>query len=228
MRKLLTGLLFVALIQGSSAQSEPDLDLFFRAVTDGREKVVSDLLVAHPDWVERELFWGIRPLYRASVLGRPAVVQTLLEKGAKVNETTDRNTTALHAASQNGHLAVVGLLIAYEAHPTAFDQDRDTPLHLAVRHKHLPVVAQLLRGGADPNAANFEGRTPLHEAAGLGQLDLVQALVEGGAELSLVDRHGYTPLGWARTAKRNSFGDVGGYLEAKGALDLRAADAKHK
>lgn len=228
LRELLTSLLFVASLQAAWAQSDPDLDLFFRAVTDGRERVVSDLLVTHPDWVERELFLGIKPLYRASVLGRPAVVQVLLENGAKVNESTDRNTSALHAASQNGHQAVVGLLLAYKADPTAFDQDRDTPLHLAVRNKHLKVVSDLLQAGADPNVTNREGRTPLHEAAGLGRLDLVQALVEGGAQLDPVDSYGYTPLGWARTAKRNSFGDVGGYLEAKGATDRRPPDVESK
>lgn len=223
LREMGVVLFFVACLQSAWAEPNQDLDLFFRAVTDGREQVVTRLLKDHPEWVEREFFLGIRPLYRASVLGRSAVVQVLLENGAKANDLTDRQTSSLHAASRNGHLAVVGMLLAYKADPAAVDQDRDTPLHLAARHKHLKVASELLKGGADPNAVNTLGRTPLHEAAGLGQFELVRVLVEGGAGLDPVDAAGYTPLGWARTAKRNSYGDVGGYLESRGASDVRPA-----
>ena len=49
----------------------------------------------------------------------------------------------------------------------------------------------------------------------------MELLVENGAALSPVDKEGYSPLGWARTTKRNSYGDVGGYLESKGGDDIR-------
>lgn len=203
------------------AQSEPDLDAFFRAVTDGRGEQVAPMLEAHPDWVERELFFGIRPLYRASVLGRSEVVQMLLESGADPKVATDRGSLPLHAASQNGHLAVAMMLIAHKSPLSLPDETGQTPLHLAIAHKQPKIMKELLKNGADVNAADVRGRTPLHLAAGLGRLDLVTPLVEAGAELSPLDKYGYSPLGWTRTAKRNSFGDVGGYLEAKGAQDFR-------
>lgn len=210
------------------ADEKADLDEFFRAVTDGRTEVVAASLKAHPDWVERELFDGIRPLYRASVLGRAAIVDLLLAHKADPAALTKRGSSPLQAAGLNGHLAVAMMLIAYKAPLDAADEDGDTALHLAVRNKHLKLVKELLRNGANPSLANKMGRTPLHEAAGLGMLELTQALVEAGAELSPLDKAGYSPLGWARTAKRNSYGDVGGYLEAKGAKDLRPAPKKKK
>jgi len=203
------------------AQQDLDLDAFFRAVTDGRTEIVRSGLEAHPEWIQEELFFGIRPLYRASVLARPEVVQLLLEAGADPAEATDRGSQALHAASQNGDLATAMLLLSHKAPVDAQNEDGYTPLHLAARYKHLDLMKELLRSGADPNVLDHRGRSPLHVAAGLGRLDLVTALVEGGAELNIVDNKGYSALGWARTTKRNSYGDVGGYLEARGALDER-------
>lgn len=198
-----------------------DLDTFFRAVTDGRAEVVEESLEAHPDWLERELFFGIRPLYRASVLGRPEVAQYLIEQGADLSAKTDRGYQPLHAAAQNNHQAIVLMLLAAKAPPSEPNAYGDTPLHLAVRYKRVEVMKELLRNGAEVNVANDRGRTPLHLAAGLGRLDMVTLLVENGAELSPVDSGGYSPLGLARTWKRNSYGDVGGYLEARGAEDIR-------
>lgn len=203
------------------AEPPADLDAFFRAVTDGRTGVVKQSLEAHPDWLERELFFGIRPLYRASVLGRPEVAQYLIESGAELTARTDRGYQPLHAAAQNDHQAIVLMLLAAKAPPSEPNVYGDTPLHLATRFKRLEVVEELLRNGAEVNIANDRGRTPLHLAAGLGRPDLVTLLVENGAELSPVDRMGYSPLGLARTWKRNSYGDVGGYLEARGAEDIR-------
>lgn len=209
----------------ASAQESVDLDSFFRAVTDGRAELAAQILRTHPDWVNRELYLGIRPLYRAAVLGRAETVQLLLESGAQVSAPTDRGSHALHAASQNGHLAVVMLLLASKAQVQAQNESGATPLHLAARYKRSKVMRELLKNGADPNIRDKAGRVPLHFAAGLGQVELVQRLVEAGAELDVVDGSGYSPLGWARHNKRNSYGDVGGYLESKGAPDIRPQES---
>ena len=203
------------------AQPEPDLDTLFRAVTDGRAELVRSLVQEHPDWVDRELYLGIRPLYRASVLGRSEIAQILIDSGADIQGGTERGTLPLHAASQNGHLAIVEMLLAARAQPDAVDESGATALLLAARHKQNKVMTELLRNGANPNIRDNDGRTPLHFSAGLGQYEAVQILVEGGAELSPVDDAGYSPLGWARTLKRNGFGDVGGWLEARGGEDIR-------
>lgn len=214
-------------LQFAAAQEE-DVDAFYRAVTDGSQEIVAPLLEAHPDWVERELFFGIRPLYRASVLGRAEIAQMLLKAGADVAAKTDRGNQPLHAATQNGYLAVVEILLSHKAPTDQVNEKGFTPLHLAALYKRDKVLKELLRNGADPNILDKRGRTPLHLAAGLGRLDLVQPLVESGASLSVVDKAGYSPLGWARTAKRNSYGDVGGYMEAKGAKDIRPPETDPK
>jgi len=208
-------------VQTPWAQEQNDLDGFFRAVTDGRDELVASLVQEHPEWVNRELFLGIRPLYRAAVLGRSQVAQILIENGADLQATTDRGSMPLHAAAQNGHLAVVEMLLAARVSADPVDESGVTPLHLAARSKHDNVMRELLRNGADPNRVDKSGRTPLHHAAGLGRLSSVQVLVAAGAELNPLDRAGYSPLGRARVSQRNDFAEVGAWLEAQGGEDIR-------
>ena len=218
-----SGIIFLvfSLLSLICSAEEADLDKFFRAVTDGRANVVAPLLAKNPSWANRELFFGIRPLYRASVLGRVKVAKILLECGAEPATATERGNLPLHAASQNGYPEIVTLLVNAKTPLETKNPFQSTALHLAARYKNAEVVKILLEAGADPNPRDSVGRTPLHFAAGLGRMDLVRPLVESGADLSVVDSEGYTALGWARTLKRNSFGDVGGFLEQKGAIDVR-------
>lgn len=218
---LICGALVVLSTLSSLAQAPSDLDAFFRAVTDGRNDKVTALLEKHPDWKEAELYLGIRPLYRAAVLGRDDVVKSLLAAGASPAVATDRGSLPLHAAAQHGHLEITQMLVAAQADLNAGNEDGQTALHLAARFKKADIVNALLAKGAKATVTDKWGRTALHYAAGLGQPGLVKVLVEAGADLDAVDHEGYSPLGLARTWKRNSFGDVGGYLEGKGATDIR-------
>ena len=215
------GLLWSSPALAEAAESPKDLDAFFRAVTDGRSERVERGLAKHSDWAEAELYLGIRPLYRAAVMGRSEVIRVLIDHGANVDQGTDRGTRPLHAAAQQGHLAIVEMLLSAKAEVSAKDESGQTPLHLACRYKRGRIVSELIRSGADTDWIDSQGRSPLHWAAGLGQLKAVKQLVSEGADINLVDNYGYTPVGLTRTMKRNSFGDIGGFLEAKGGKDLR-------
>jgi ankyrin repeat protein len=220
--------IFLVLSQTSVAQTPVDMDGFFLAVSDGRSDVVAALVKEHPEWIDQPMYLGIRPLYRAAVLGRSDVAQILIENGADLQATTDRGSLPLHAAAQNGHLAIVQMLIAARAEVNAVNGSGATALHLATRYKRDKVMTELLRNGADTNIRDKSGRTPLHFAAGLGRMEQAQELVEAGAEKSPVDKAGYSPLGWARTLKRNNFGSVAGWLEAAGGEDIRPVTKEKK
>lgn len=202
-----------------------DLDEFFRSVTDGRLEIVREGLTRHPEWANAELFLGIRPVYRASVLGRQEVVELLLQSGADVHATTDRGTHALHAAAQQGHDGIAQLLLSAEAPVDVSNDNGQTPLLLAVRSNRLSTVQLLMAHGADLAWSDKSGRTALHYAAGLGRLEIVRLLVDNGVDPDPVDREGFTPLGLARTWKRNDFEAVDQLLTRRGASDLRPEKA---
>lgn len=218
---LRVGFVLLSLSLSTLAQSVGDKDLFFRSVTDGTVEVVREGLNSHPDWANAELFSGIRPLYRAAVLGREEIAALLLSAGADVNATTDRGTSALHAAATNGNEAIFDHLVAAGAQVDLANDNGHTPLHLAVRFHHPALVHKLIACNADVNAQDASGRTPLHYAAGLGLTESVVLLLAAKAHLDPVDKFGFTPLGRCRTFRRNDFETVAQILLGEGATDLR-------
>jgi hypothetical protein len=218
-------LLWLGLATGAWAQGTGDLDEFYRSVTDGRVQIVQAGLRRHPEWANAELFLGIRPVYRACVLGREEVVAALLKAGADVNATTDRGTHALHAAAQHGYSGIVDRLLAAGATVDAANDTGQTPLFYAIRFDHPELAEKLVAKGASVNIADRDGRTPLHYAAGLGRLAMARMLLENGARLDPVDQQGFTPLGLCRAWKRNQFEAVDRELSGRGATDRRPPSA---
>jgi hypothetical protein len=229
-RAALAFLLTVCTLSMASAQSQGtgDLDEFFRSVTDGQVEIVRDGLRRHPDWANAELFLGIRPVYRASVLGRDEVLEALLTAGADVNAITDQGTHSLHAAAQHGYSTIMDKLLQAGADVDVANREGQTPLFFAVRFGHADLAERLVARGASTATVDGEGKTPLHYAAGLGRLDSVRMLVDNGAPLDLVDNDGFSPLGLCQTWKRNEFELVAQYLTGRGAKDLRPESAWQK
>lgn len=133
----------------------------------------------------------VYPLAVQSFMGRPDIVQLLLEHGA--NPQLGRESTGetpLH-------------------HVTAAASDDDSKLQI-VRH--------LLGAGADPNrrcnkgvlSINFmrdvrvRGETPLHRAAAYCSARIINELIAGGASTKLKDLNGDSPLSWASLHRREN------------------------
>ncbi len=205
------------------AQPASDLDAFFRSVTDGSTGHVERMLGEHPDWKEAELFQGIRPLYRASVLGRTEIVELLLNAGASPSLATARGSVPLHAAAQHGYLEISAMLLKSGTDLALANEDGQTALHVACRFKQTEVGKELIKAGAPLDQTDNWGRTALHYAAELGQVELAKALAEAGANLDQPDDAGYSALALATLSKRNAAGQVATYLQGKGASDQRPA-----
>lgn len=217
--------LVVVFSVGAQARQPVDLDDFFRAVTDGRAAMVRTFLSLHPEWANAELFSGIRPLYRASVLGREGVVDELLAKGASVQATTDRGTGALSAAVQHGYQNIALKLIQAGAPLNEADNRGQTPIFFAARFNRVELLGQLVAQGALVNALDRLGRTPLHYAAATGRLEETLLLLNNGAEIDPVDDQGYSPLGLCLSFTRNDFVKVAQLLRERGAKDIRPPSA---
>ena len=87
----------------------------------------------------------------AAIAGQavPAVVSTLLEGGADVNATGEREITPLHLAAARGSRELADLLLAHGADPRARMDDGSMPFQLAAERGHESLT-RWLEGKAAP------------------------------------------------------------------------------
>jgi ankyrin repeat protein len=104
-------------------------------------------------------------LHKAASYGHTAVIQLLLERGAKIDASGNHGETPLHSAAIKGFGEAVELLAKRGTELEALVENRLTALHLAVMENHKKVINVLLRLGADINAKGEYGFSPLAIAA---------------------------------------------------------------
>lgn len=112
-------------------------------------------------------------LIAATWVGHTELVESLLNAGADVNHTYDKNgclLTPLWLACSRDHEEVARVLLKHNAEPNpenAYDiGSGGTALQQACNHYHLSLVDTLLQYGADPNGVHSDnGRPPIFAAA---------------------------------------------------------------
>lgn len=126
----------------------------------------------------------------------PALANTLLRKGLKINCTNALRETPLHVASARGNLALVEFLLASGADPHRRCMFGCTALHDG--QQEAGVAERLLRYGAQVNARDDLGRTPLMLACDFNNIPLVRLLLAHQASLEAKSEGGWTALDYAR------------------------------
>ena len=91
---------------------------------------------------------GITPLMLACEKNHPDVVLLLLQKGAAVDEKSDKGLTAAHFCSLSGDITSLHHLIEYKADLNKATERGSTALMLACAKGHVSIVTALLRNSS--------------------------------------------------------------------------------
>jgi TPR repeat protein len=156
----------------------------------------------------------VSSLHKAVEQNDIALVKSLLQKGANVNEPDSLGWIPLHFAAYKGYKQIAELLLNNGAIVDAKANNDIRPIHLAAEQGQTVLVELLLGKGADVNARQIQGWTPLGLAAQNGHLETVKLLLDKGADVNSKSKSGLTPL---HTAVSKGHREVVELLLSKGA-----------
>ncbi|KAI4806696.1 hypothetical protein KUCAC02_017510 [Chaenocephalus aceratus] len=165
--------------------------------------------------------WG--PLMVATLSGKVAVAQQLVERGADPDRINVLSKTAFELAMQLKQRDIKAYLDSITTvRPQTDDERRRPDVFSALKLGNSQLVKEILE--EDPtqvNSSNQEGASPLMIAAVSGQLEVVQLMVDKKADIDKQDGvHGWTAL---MQATYHGNKDIVKYLLSQGAdVNLRA------
>uniref|UniRef100_A0A8C3HKV3 Ankyrin repeat domain-containing protein n=1 Tax=Chrysemys picta bellii TaxID=8478 RepID=A0A8C3HKV3_CHRPI len=102
-------------------------------------------------------------LHIAAANGHLAIIEYLINKGAKLNVKDKKGRTPLHRAAEKGQDDAVKVLLQAGAYIYSLDKEAKTPLHLASN-----LAQMLLKNGAPVDAKEEKGQTALGYAISQG------------------------------------------------------------
>lgn len=128
----------------------------------------------------------VSPLMYALKGQNYAIIQTLLDNGADVNEhDSSGNSVLIYACRFKANEDVIKMLINYGANVNARDNDWKSVLMYASQNDNVEVLRILVNAGANINAKMENGSTALTIAAQNNpNLDVVKFLLENGADIN--------------------------------------------
>jgi len=118
------------------------------------------------------------------------LVRLLLENGARVDDRSYQECTALHTAVSHNDLECMSVLLAFGADTESMDGIGNTAMTKCYTNESIEM---LVRAGADIDAQDDRGETILMKVA-CYRPALVRMFLEHGAEVDLQDKWGRTAL----------------------------------
>lgn len=165
------------------------------------QQEVAELLLTYGSQIDGSAAYGKTALHFAAEGGFLKIVQTLLARGAAINQPNQyRGEPPLYFSALNGQSTVSKFLVEHGADIYPQMSSGATLLHTAARGNDVWLVRYLLTQGFDVNATFAFGSTPLHEALSWESFDMAELLLDYGPDLTKRDSLGRTPLILARTA----------------------------
>ncbi|KAL9983845.1 hypothetical protein ACROYT_G006085 [Oculina patagonica] len=138
------------------------------------------------------------PLMLAARFNEEDAVEFLVERGASLEMTDDKDCTPFLHAVMGGKTRNMRRLIELGADVSKADHQRLSAIHLAAENGHTNTINLLLEHGADANKASYlDDITPLMLAARNGHLETTQFLLKNEANVNVGDILYRRPLHYA-------------------------------
>ncbi|XP_078578722.1 uncharacterized protein LOC144863426 [Branchiostoma floridae x Branchiostoma japonicum] len=135
---------------------------------------------------------GRTPLHEAALWATgehvEAIIESLLEAGANMDQPDKEKCTPLHLAARMGNCSAVKLLMSHGADPSKVDKEGNTPYQLVLSKGHsnsaemFAALTSTPGGAAAINSIPEEGLTPLHKTAEEGRPEVMRDLMLAGAD----------------------------------------------
>uniref|UniRef100_A0A3Q1GWD0 Ankyrin repeat and sterile alpha motif domain containing 6 n=1 Tax=Acanthochromis polyacanthus TaxID=80966 RepID=A0A3Q1GWD0_9TELE len=208
---------------GGGGREFMDITALMVASQHGHEATVRLLLEWGSDvnFSQKTTGWG--PLMIATLSGKVAVAQQLVERGADPDRINVLSKTAFELSMQLKQRDIKAYLDCITTvRPQTDDERRRPDVFSALKLGNSQLVKEILEEDpAQVNSSNQEGASPLMMAAVSGQLEVVQLMVEKNADIDKQDGvHGWTAL---MQATYHGNKDIVKYLLSQGAdVNLRA------
>ncbi|MBI4893869.1 MAG: ankyrin repeat domain-containing protein [Acidobacteria bacterium] len=132
------------------------------AATMGLAEAAASILESDPGALGAKSADGWTALHLAAFFGQPAMVRTLLSRGADALARSENQMAnlALHAAAAARQTEIVELLLDAGTPVDARQHGGFTAAHSAAQGKDLATLEVLRARGADMNAQSDDGKTP--------------------------------------------------------------------
>lgn len=152
--------------------------------TDDAEAAVQQALLSGLDPNARSADGKLTLLGAAVQTASPALVDTLLRAGSKVNAKQAEGRTALHIAAQYGRADLIPILLRRGANPMAYMNNDATPLHSAIYNRRTNAVVALLPAYKNMNYNPYCAKTgfAVETAISRADVDGIKAMLDAGMD----------------------------------------------
>ena len=161
--------------------------------------IIKNILIAGAD-IDSADHCGRTALMYCCIFDHPEeaeIVETLIERGARVDLSNDFGYTCLTLALEfSKSNRIFEQILKTGVDMNVLDFQHKTPLMYAIQKvRDVRIIRKMLAAGADVHVVDDQGRTPLMMAIWHSQeIEMVKTLLEFGADVNAKDNMGYTAL----------------------------------